>query len=509
LSFTDALGRSPKPAGAAQRAGQKTGFADHEVDPMPLSSVIITAVLTAASSARAAPASPPQPSLRLEPYDFKLADGASLAVQRGRLLVPEDRTDPKSRKIEIGFIRFPTTSADPGPPIVYLAGGPGGSGVSAARGARQPIFLELRKVADVIALDQRGTGFSNHIPPCTADRRLDPVKILSEATLTRYYADTLRVCLGRWTGAGVAVRGYTTVQSADDIEDLRRALGARQVDLWGISYGTHLAMAAMRRHPASIRRVALASAEGMDQTVKLPSNLEPVYGRIDAAAGGGLADRMRRVHARFDAEPQTFTGVSKAGARFSFRTDSFVFRLIASSLPKNPNGIPALVQTYAALETGQTDELAAALYEDSYAKPLTLRGMGELMDIASGISGARLAQFRKQAPGGLSGAGHNFPMPQLRGAVSGLDLGDAFRREVATNHPVLLLSGDLDVRTPIEEQAAATSGLSGLHQVVVRNGGHDLFEAHPAVPELLSDFFLGRPITTRLLLLPAPKAARR
>ena len=57
----------------------------------------------------------------------------------------------------------------------------------------------------------------------------------------------------RRASSGVSPSGYTTVQSADDLEDLRRALGARKIDLWGISYGTHLAMAAMRRHPRSFR----------------------------------------------------------------------------------------------------------------------------------------------------------------------------------------------------------------------------------------------------------------
>ena len=89
----------------------------------------------------------------------------------------------------------------------------------------------------------------------------------------------------------------------------------------------------------------------------------------------------------------------------------------------------------------------------------------------------------------------NFPMPQLRGAVPGLDLGDRFRREIRSNHPVLLFAGDLDVRTPLEEQAEATAGLANLHRIVVRNGGHDLFEAHPDVPGLLIAFFSGRPVT--------------
>jgi pimeloyl-ACP methyl ester carboxylesterase len=444
------------------------------------------------------------PALRVEPYAFRLADGSDLPAERGTFSVPEDRNDPRSRRIEIGFVRFRSTNPNPGAPIVYLAGGPGGSGVATARGPRQPIFLALRQVADVIALDQRGVGLSNHIAPCTADARLDPAAVLNEATLTAYYRRTLQACLPRWRSAGVAVNGYTTEQNADDLEDLRRALRVPRIDLWGISYGTHLAMAMMRRHPRSVGRVALASAEGMNQTVKLPAHVDAAFARIDAAAGGGLVERMRRVHARFDAAPQTFSFAGPDGATISFRTDSFPLRMMAGIVPKNPDGIPQLAGAYAALEAGQTRPIAPLVWDYFYRNPLTMTGMPELMDIASGIGDRRLAEIRRQAASAITGTAVNFPMPQLRGAVADLDLGDRFRREIRAGHPVLLFAGDLDVRTPLEEQAEAVAGLRNLQRILVRNGGHDLFEAHPRVPELLLAFFSGRRPDVTELDLPRP-----
>jgi pimeloyl-ACP methyl ester carboxylesterase len=454
------------------------------------------ASLLALAVAPAAAAAP----LKVEPTRFKLADGSEVPVERGTFSVPEDRNDPRSRRIDIGFIRFKSTNPSPGAPIVYLAGGPGGSGVATAKGPRQPIFLALRAVADVIALDQRGVGLSNHIPPCTARRKLDPAEPLTEASLTAYYLETLERCLDEWRSAGVAVTGYTTEQSADDVEALRRALGAKKVDLWGISYGSHLAFAAMRRHPRSIGRVALASVEGLDQTVKLPAHVDSTFARIERLAPG-LGARMRRVHARYDAAPQAF-GLPGGGQ--SFTTDSFPLRMMAGILPKNPDGIAQLAAAYQGLEAGQTDALAPLIWGYFFKNPLTMSGMPELMDIASGATGAKLALVRRQAPSSIIGMATNFPMPQLRGAVPGLDLGDSFRREIGSNIPVLLLSGDLDVRTPLEEQAVATAGLKRLHRILVRNGGHDLFEAHPDVPAILMDFFSGRKVAVTELTLPEP-----
>lgn len=458
-------------------------------------------------AAAAVPASAQNgPQVQFEPYAFRLRDNTELAVERGRMMVPEDRNDPRSRRIELGFLRFRSTAARPGNPIVYLAGGPGGSGVFTAGGPRQPIFLALRQIADVIVLDQRGVGLSNHIPRCTAARRLDPAAGLNEAALTAYHAETLRDCVARWRAAGVAVNGYTTVQSADDIEDLRRALGARQVDLWGISYGTHLGMAMMRRHPRSVGRVAFSSVEGMSQTVKLPAHVDAVYARIDRAVGGGLVERMRRVHARLDAAPMEITA-GPAAAPVTFRMDSFAVRRMAGGLMADPAGYARVIGAYAALDAGQGQAIAQPLYDFFYREPATM-GMGELMDVASGITDARQALVVRQAPASLLGLSVNFPMPQLRGAVPGLDLGDAFRREIRANHPVLVFEGDLDIRTPLEEQAEATRGLTRTHRILVRNGGHNLFEAHPDVAGILIAFFSGRPVTARELVLPPPAPAR-
>ena len=467
----------------------------------------LSAIILASMPCSAAPPAPPK--LELTPYSFTLRDGTKLDAERGTFSVPEDRNDPGSRRIALGFVRFKSTSPRPGNPIVYLAGGPGGSGIGAAREQRQPIFLKLREVADVIAFDQRGVGLSNHFPRCTADKALDAALPLTEEVLTQHSRAALLKCVAQWQAGGIAVKGYTTEQNADDLEDLRRALGAGKIDLWGISYGSHLAFAAMRRHPGSIGRVALASAEGMDQTVKLPAHVDAVYGRIEKAIGleeGALTGPMRRVLDRHS-EPRPFTLGLPDGSSMTYRVGAFPLRMAAGILPKNPDGIAQLYGLFSALDAGRTQPIAPLLYGYFYKDPLVVHGMPELMDIASGISPRRLAIVRRQAPASLSGTATNFPMPQLRGAIPGLELKSSYRREISSDIPTLLFSGDLDVRTPLEGQAVAVAGLRNLHQVIVRNGGHDLFEAHPDVPQMLVDFFSGRPLTVRELQLPAPRLA--
>src|SRR6185369_571981 len=70
------------------------------------------------------------------PFRFKGPGGAEVDAEWGGFEVPEDRRDRRSRRIRLNYVRFKSTAAKPGYPLVYLAGGPGGSGVGTARGPR-------------------------------------------------------------------------------------------------------------------------------------------------------------------------------------------------------------------------------------------------------------------------------------------------------------------------------------------------------------------------------------
>ena len=64
-------------------------------------------------------------TLKLKPYTFENFKGEKMESEFGTLLVPENRSKPDSNLIELAFVRFKSTAQNPGPPIVYLAGGRG------------------------------------------------------------------------------------------------------------------------------------------------------------------------------------------------------------------------------------------------------------------------------------------------------------------------------------------------------------------------------------------------
>ena len=94
-----------------------------------LSSIILATFLASASSATAQSKAG---DLKIQPYVFENSRGEKVDAERGILRVPENRSDPQSNLIELALVRFKSTAKNPGPPIVYLAGGPGGSGTGAA-----------------------------------------------------------------------------------------------------------------------------------------------------------------------------------------------------------------------------------------------------------------------------------------------------------------------------------------------------------------------------------------
>jgi pimeloyl-ACP methyl ester carboxylesterase len=443
------------------------------------------------------------------PFRFKGWRGQEVDAERGFFEVPEDRRIPGSRKIRLGYVRFASTAARPGPPIVYLAGGPGGEGTGAATGPRFPIFMALRAVADVIAFDQRGTGLSTSIPERPVSKRAPPV--FTEAGLTSYFRTEFQEAWVDWTKAGVAMTGYNTEQNADDIDDLRRHLGAEMIDLWGTSYGSHLALSILKRHGDRVNRVALSSLEGQDQTVKRPARVDELLRQVDALLGADPAARaaipdlsalMRRVHAKLEAQPAT-TRVKLNGAPGEIRMGGFGVQMLAGGLIANPNTLAMLPGLYLALDAGKTDVLAPFLGDVNDL--LSFRGMPEAMDLASGISPRKLALVRREAKTAVVGAALNFPMPQLLGAVPGVDLGEGFRAPFHINNPSLLIAGTLDGRTPMAEQDEVAAQFQRKSRVIVENAGHNVFEAHPDVQPLLVRFFKGEAVADTRLSLPPPK----
>lgn len=474
--------------------------------------LLVLAVSLAGCRASAPQLAAPAERAQFEPYLFKSGTGVEVPAELGSFRVPEQRGNPNSRMLTLRFVRFRATTPNPGPPIVYLAGGPGGSGIGTAAGARFPIFQALREVADVIAFDQRGTGRSNEITACVPPGAPPTVVVATRDSIITQYRRDLEYCFDKWTAAGVAIDGYTTREGAADIDALRQALGVAKIDLWGLSYGSHLGLATLKYHSGSIRRAVFAGIEGLDQTVKRPAVFDSLIGRvqllIDAdsttrQAFPDLAATMRRVHAKLDSSPARIP-IPAAGGRAAMELvfDAFPVQMMVGGMMADPSGAAQIPLLYRAMASGQYGPIASILCQEFCTLGGGYRGMPEAMDIASGITARRLAQIRNEAATGVLGDAINFPMPHLAGMRPSLDLGDAFRAPFQSAVPTLFISGTLDGRTSPTEAREEIKGLRNGTHLIVENGGHNIFEADKRVADAVISFFRGAAVPASIRLEP-------
>ena len=453
-----------------------------------------------------------RPALTVEPTTFTADDGRAVDAEIGRFRVPENRARPGGRTVELAFVRFPSTSATPGPPIVYLAGGPGGAGTDAARGTRFDLFQALRSVADVVAFDQRGTGLSERLPECPHRTAL-PLDASSREGYAALYRETARACAAHWRRAGVDLAAYTTEASADDVDALRRALGADRVQLWAISYGTHLALATIRRHPDAVARAVLAGVEGPDHTLKLPSHQQALLEQIDARRRAEdptstfLAD-VEAVLDRLRAAPVT-VDVEAGGQTVPLTIGAFDVQWLAAGMLGGPDLSLALPPLFAAMRAGDFSGVAPWVLR--LKGPTGVRAMSAAMDAASGASLGRRARIASEARRTLLGDAINFPSPAQAAGLGVPDLGPAFRAPVVSDVPVLFISGTLDGRTPVENADEVATGFSNGARLVLEGAGHSdpLFLGSPTILARVAAFFAGRPVADERVPVGAARAVQR
>lgn len=224
-----------------------------------------------------------QPSYAEAPCPDPVFPGIVLGPEYtcGYLTVPENRSKADGRTIRLAVATRRATAPNPKPdPIVFLTGGPGGSGLAEGPGVAE----HWRRDREVIFLDQRGELQSDPFLSCPEIDAfmasavglswLAPETIEQDARITR-------TCRDRLAAAGAELAAYNTTASAADLADLRIAMGIKEWNLYGVSYGTDLALQTLRDHPAGIRTVAVDAV--------LPPHINPIENGWRAARENSTA----------------------------------------------------------------------------------------------------------------------------------------------------------------------------------------------------------------------------
>ncbi|WP_428262137.1 alpha/beta fold hydrolase [Haliangium sp.] len=207
---------------------------------------------------KVAMAAPDIPRYERGACSFEGADALGARIECGTLLVHEDPLEPDQRIVKVAVAVLKASGGTVRPdPLVYLSGGPGEGGLSAAASW---LAHPLAQHRDIILVDQRGTGRSDPLCP---DLAKEVTHILAEDLTPAQDIARNRAAAGRCLTSLRERRrdpnAYSSAATAADLETLRELLGYEEWNLLGVSYGTRLALTAMRDVPDRIRSVVLDS----------------------------------------------------------------------------------------------------------------------------------------------------------------------------------------------------------------------------------------------------------
>ncbi|MEV2251847.1 alpha/beta hydrolase [Streptomyces sp. NPDC050147] len=253
-------------------------------------SLVLTALVAAPTGSASAADTSPYPETHGTQVAAQRAQAAGLrfgtcpkveglppSVKCATVSVPLDYADPSGKQIELTVSRVKATErAEPRRgksvkrqgALVFNPGGPGGSGMYFPMVGMLPEWKRLAAAYDLVGYAPRGVGRSAPIScqdpkefakaPTQAPTHPDTAYKLERVKQAKAYAQG---CVKR---SGKAVRHYTSLNNARDLDVLRAALGEKKLTFMGASYGTYFGAVYASLFPSHVRRMVFDSAVNPD-----------------------------------------------------------------------------------------------------------------------------------------------------------------------------------------------------------------------------------------------------
>jgi len=237
--------------------------------PRWAAAAVLLAVSATGCSRGAAAA--PQPSTLAGYYaqrlDWRPCEGG---FECARLVVPFDYARPDWRRFTLPVIKLP--ASDPARRIGALVinpGGPGGSGVQYALGARSEFPAAVRARFDIVGFDPRGVGGSEPALSCLTGPQLDQYFATDDepsdaAQFRQVIAQGKLFAAGCARNSAALLPYVGTRNAARDLDVLRAALGESRLSFLGKSYGTYLGAWYAQLFPGRVRALVLDGAVDPD-----------------------------------------------------------------------------------------------------------------------------------------------------------------------------------------------------------------------------------------------------
>lgn len=469
------------------------------------------------------------PCVRELPAPLVEGESASCGVVTAPMYPDAVSTDV----VRLSVIRIASTSEAPAAePLLILTGGPGQAldSVLPLFGDAAPLYRPFLETQEVILFDQRGMGMSEPSLACpfeqmgaaaatpAATLEADPAAVPQASPAAMDLSleaalEPLIACGQQLQDAGIDPAAFTTITNAADIDAIRVALGVEQVDLFGVSYGTELALAAMRHAPEAIDSVVLGSALPLEanfllsQITAFDEALKAIFAGCDAdpecaAASPDLEGTLERVVADLTASPITVMPVSPVtGEPVELPVDGALFLNALYTSIFIGEGIPFVPQIITSTAAGDTTIIEGILSLALIPAP-TAQGalytfvcQGEYPYITEAEIDQALAAtdsldvLRGDAFVGVTALA--FPVCDAWGFPAA---DEEINQPVESEIPTLIVGGGFDPITPPRFSEDVAANLPNSTLVIVPGLGHDPISTGGDCTIALATSFLADPM---------------
>lgn len=410
--------------------------------------------------------------------------GAGVSAKCGYLRVRELRQNPASRTIGVAFmvLHSPGNAADDA--VVQLTGGPGNRGIprKIARFSGDP------DKRDRIFVEQRGTALAD--PPLQCPQYADALLRAQRgeivgSELARAEIAAAKECVSHAVAHGARLAGYTTKAMVKDIEDLRAALGYRQLDLIGLSYSGKIVAEYARDYPEHTRLVVgnspLPVEANYDESGQsaMRRTLDLIFASCaqSVACNGAhpnLDAKLREIVARAARQPWQLEvpDPDRRGATVSVRvTDWVLANALLNQLysPDTFELIPALID---AIWSGDHSALASIVDVSRSSYPWLMRAALWCNEEVPFEDPRRIAADLAAYPefGGVDQA--TIPLGLCRAAGLVVQPPAQENQPVKSTAPFLILSGLFDPAVPPDMSRRMAAELPNARLVIFPREGH-------------------------------------
>lgn len=443
----------------------------------------------------------------IEAATLTTPETGKVEYELGTLFVPENRSEPKSRLIGVGFARFKGLKDASAPPTFHLPGGPGTSFLAFLKqdspqlAARLKSVERYRRIGDVVFVDQRGFSergdvlrYKYRVP----EQPLDQPGSLARST--EAFKDMARAAVADYGKKGIDLRGYTVKECADDVNDLRKALGYERITLVGTSFGSQWSFSIMRRHPDAIARALLSGVEPLDHGYDMPSHVLAAVQRMWWEAEkdprfkpylppGGFMQAAREVARRLDKAPikvAVSAKDAKSGEKVTVTLGKEDFQ--RDSFHRGVAGPAFLLSLYYEHYEGWASSVLAS----RRAREIESRLIGPLIDTSLGVTPKRKFLLRTDPASEFLGHWNFDSYLATAGIWPTADVGDDFRAEIICRIPVIFAQGDWDTSTPVENTLEIARYFPNSRVLIAEHGGHGVLgpiaQSLPDVNAKLQEF---------------------